>query len=56
MHVTAKTVYSILAVVELAGSPKGEAVKVSKIAEKEKVYGSAVLGNNNRLSAKMWKW
>jgi len=34
MHVTAKTVYSIIAVVELAGSPKGEAVKVSKIAEK----------------------
>jgi len=34
MHVTAKTVYSILAIVELANSPSGEAVKVSKIAEK----------------------
>ncbi len=37
MHVTAKTVYSILAIVELANSPCGEAVKVSKIAEKHDI-------------------
>jgi len=34
MNATAKTVYSIMAIVELANSPRGEAVKVSKIAEK----------------------
>lgn len=37
MNVTAKTVYSIIAVVELANSPKGEAIKVTNIAEKHSI-------------------